>query len=489
MIILSEETKYKIEAPFLSKWIREWVFWRESGHTPSGRLGLVVLAGAKAVFEPIYVADSYAGVITVGAGLPEISNDGLNVVVKFRSLSDSRLHRKVAEETLLDYHISGFNLDNPWVELEIPLGSIAGRNGQFVLECDPGPRNDPTADHLAIYEFVISPQEQVKLNRARAFMARRMRNESKYFTPVYEHAMYGNNSTTGESIGHECNCSVSESAYGHATRLLNEKLDLKPPNFGERLKNKVRFQTEAIEGNTRKLKILSLCCGAARIEEDFIRQLPQDSVELTLVDVNPELLKVAKKRLSCFCEVNAIKGDINTLDASETKYDVIICVSALHHIVELERLMEFVHNSLIDGGEFWIIQEYVGRNGNRLWPDAYDIANNFFKRLPDKYRLNKTAAATPRLDCCLPNSDCSINVFEGIRSEDIESCLSSSFNPLFVHKHCCFLWRLFDLAYCDNYNLNNPADRMIIDNAVELELSHYYSGGRPTTLNGIYKKK
>lgn len=490
MIILSEETEFKVEAPFLGKWLGKWVLWRESGHIPSGRLGLVVLAGARVVFEPFHVTDSYAGIITVGAGLPEISSDGLDVVVKFRSISDSRFSSTVTEETLLYHHISCFDPDHPWVELEAPLNSIAGKYGQFILECDPGPLNDPRADHLAIYEFVISPREHMRLNRARAFMARRMRNESRYFTPVYEHAMYSSGSSAGEPAEYECGCSVSaESAYGYAIRSLNERSDTKPPDFAGRLKNKVFFQTKTITSKTRKLKILSLCCGAARVEEDFIRQLPQDSVELTITDINPRLLEIAKKRLGRLCKVNAIQCDINSLNTSETKYDIIMCVSALHHIVELEKLMEFVHSSLIDGGEFWIVQEYVGRNGNRLWPDAYEIANDFFKRLPDKYRLNKTAAAVPQLDCDLPNNDCSINVFEGIRSEDIENCLSNFFDPLFVQKHCCFLWRLFDLAYCDNYDMNNCADRRIVDDAIELELSHYYSGGRPTALNGIYKKK
>jgi len=496
MIILSEETKFQIETPFLGFWKDSWVLWRESVHAQSGRLGLVVLAGARVVFEPFLVTDTDAGIITIGAGLPKISNDGLNVLVKFRSISDSHLIKGMTEEILLNHHISCFSPDKPWIDLEIPLGSIAGKNGSFVLECHPGPQNDPTADHLAIYEFVISPKESLRLNRARAFMARRILNERKYFTAIYEHPMY-NDSTVSEPTEHECKTvpSVSDppvSVYGHAMELLNNRLDTIPPNFHDRLRNKVLCQAKTTAGNKRKLKIFSLCSGAARIEIDLIRQLPVGSVELTISDINADLLEGAKRKLSCFCEVNVLKCDINAIttgDTGEMNFDIIMCVSALHHIVELERLMEFVHCSLVDEGEFWVIGEYVGKNGNRLWPEAYTIANSFFKDLPEKYRLNKVSSANPHVDISLPDTDCSINVFEGIRSEDIEACLGRFFTPLSVHKYCCFLWRLFDLAYCDNYDLTCAGDLKIIQNAIDLELSHYYCGGRPTTLNGIYTKK
>lgn len=92
------------------------------------------------------------------------------------------------------------------------------------------------------------------------------------------------------------------------------------------------------------------------------------------------------------------------------------------------------------------------------------------------------------MDKSLPDLDCSINVFEGIRSEDIDYILKEYFELIDVHKYCCFIWRLFDLAYCDNYNISCEEDIDIVDRAIELELAHYYDGGRPTALDSIYIK-
>jgi hypothetical protein len=182
--MLSEEIRYKVDAPHIDNW--QWVMWRDSVHTSQGRLGLVILAGAKIIFEPIKIENNFRCLITVGAGLPSISTDGLDVLVKFKENNaiDS------SEVVLLRHHINGFNKLYPWVELNVPMELIVDKTGSLIIECDPGPENNPLADHLSIYEFVVSSNETFKLNRSRAFKSRRMENEKKYFSAVYEHSMY-----------------------------------------------------------------------------------------------------------------------------------------------------------------------------------------------------------------------------------------------------------------------------------------------------------
>ncbi len=50
-------------------------------------------------------------------------------------------------------------------------------------------------------------------------------------------------------------------------------------------------------------------------------------------------------------------------------------VSGLHHVVEIEQVLQTVIELLDPNGEFWIIGEAIGRNGNQLWPEALDAAN------------------------------------------------------------------------------------------------------------------
>ena len=65
--------------------------------------------------------------------------------------------------------------------------------------------------------------------------------------------------------------------------------------------------------------------------------------------------------------------------------------------------------------------------------------------------------------------------------------MARHFSPVDVIKYDCFLWRLFNLAYYDNYDLDAPEDREVVDKAVELEVAYVRRGGRPTALSGVYR--
>lgn len=107
-------------------------------------------------------------------------------------------------------------------------------------------------------------------------------------------------------------------------------------------------------------------------------------------------------------------------------------------------------------------------------------------RLPDRYRRN---AHTGQFDHALPNRDFSVGCFEGIRSEESESLLERYFVPVQVYKRNCFLWRMIDATYTDNYDLRNADDVEVLRGLVVDELVHWASGGRSTELHGAYRRK
>jgi hypothetical protein len=186
--------------------------------------------------------------------------------------------------------------------------------------------------------------------------------------------------------------------------------------------------------------------------------------------------------------VKAVAMDANTLDLQGERYDVILCAAGLHHLVELEHVVDEIARGLVSEGEFWSIGEYVGLSGARLWPEAYAIANPFFRRLPERYRINRSWPGNP-VDQDLPNLDCSVGTFEGIRSPEIEGLLNNILLPHYVTRQACFLWRFFDGAYIANYDLENKEDLTTIRKAVALDAEHQRQGGRPTNLSGVYRKR
>ncbi len=439
--------------------------WIETVHTTPSRLGLVLLAGNESVFPNVKVGENYRLFICFGSGLPEISKDGLGVIIKFLEINKE-------PRAIWSYHLPSATVGATFLELEIDIGFLCNCVGRFSVECNPGPESDPRADWLAVYELVGCHSKRVSLMRARAFQDIRIKNELAHFEHVYSHDMYKSDTKPEIAL-------PKLNPYNFAHELMRKGVAKNPPDFHK------RFAEKAVGAN---FQVLSLCCGAARFEASFA-QTTTAAIEITLFDLNEKLLVDAKSKFPGNCTVETVCGNINDISGWGKKYDVIICISALHHVVELEKLFCFIDSALKPEGEFWVIGEYIGKNGNRLWPEAYTVANNYFKSLPEKYRINHCAYGTPQVDSELPNVDCSIKTFEGIRSQDIEGCLSDYFEEVYSLKEDCFLWRLFDLSYYENFTEDNEDVKNYIREAVSLELQFYNAGGKPTTLNGIYKAK
>ncbi len=140
------------------------------------------------MFPRIDVNERYGCLLTFGAGLPELSSDGLEISVEFRE--------EGAETATPLFHerLTRLDAENPRLERTLDLAQLFGLRGQFVIGCDPGPDGDSSGDWLALYEFVVGPADELPLRRARAFAAFRERNELAVFSATYDHAMYNGSS-------------------------------------------------------------------------------------------------------------------------------------------------------------------------------------------------------------------------------------------------------------------------------------------------------
>jgi len=210
-------------------------------------------------------------------------------------------------------------------------------------------------------------------------------------------------------------------------------------------------------------------------------------VDLTLFDVSEPLIQRAASRINQpQHNIRYLVGDINNGTPTNETYDIIICVSALHHVVELELLIAQINERLEPDGQFWNPGEQIGRNGNRLWPEGLQAANRAFEKLPERLRFN---SITKKTDVEIPPDDFSVGCFEGIRSESLEGMLNRFLLPSTVYKRNCFLWRLTDDAYCDNYSIASEEDMRHLKELVVAEAMHWLQGGRATELHAAYKRR
>lgn len=457
----------------------------------------------------------YSLILNVGENiiLPEIkiSKDSL-LLIRFTGISNdtqSNIECKINFTGSRDFNIANFSFipslqSNEWNLVSLDLSFLKGQEGRISLTSNLSGENQQSENHsLAISELCIAPSDKLSLVRASSFNALRSENEIQHFSQTYKHSFYNSQENSkgdeekaerivrklyqnndliyaksNESKFEELDPLPGENSYNFAHRLMSNIIPQVPPNFHNRLYQKSKE-------SRGKVKVLSLCSGAARIESDFAIHAGEN-VEWSLLDINSDLLQSASEKFPSNIKVDLIEADVNKLTYTDEKWDIILCVSGIHHIIELESLASFCHNSLLDDGELWMIGEYIGRNGSQLWPKEREVANSIFSILPEKYRLN---AHTNQADEFLPENDCSVGCFEGIRSEEIEGIFEKWFNPLDVYKRSCFLWRIMNLAYCENYDPANEIDREWIYKIVKSEINHFRNGGKTTELHGVFTPK
>lgn len=448
--------------------------WMPPSHIGLIKPALIVTAGETLTFPRVSTGPDTAIYLRFAKGLPEISSDGMTLTLSAVQ-HQSKTH--IASFTLLNSDAA-----DPRSAL-IEVGHLTLDEFHLQIEAGAGPQRNPNADWAAIVELVIGPSEHINLLKARSFKAVRTKNEMAHFAAVYDHAIFQAREARalGKDVAaHEGSDTATPHPGEHprafAVRLMEQAVQSKRPDFAARLR-------KLHEAKGDRLTIASLCAGTAQIEAGIIRDAGVP-VDLTLVDISDKLLDRALSYMPEYVQTRLLVQDVNDVVLESGAYDVVLCVSGIHHAVELEKIWRGVKQALVPTGELWLIGEQIGANGNKLLPQDYNVANEIFKALPSAYRKN---AHTGAIDADLPNLDFGEATFEGIRSSEIEHTVNRFFLPSDVYKRNCFLWRFINQTYVDNYDLAKPEDVDIIRRLVLAEIAHFRDGGLPTEMYAAYR--
>jgi SAM-dependent methyltransferase len=466
--------------------------WRMLPHLSQSRPCLVLQAGDRWQIPLPNNGESAEFFMSFGRGTPGAASHGalkLEVLTARGLLDLLRVSAGNREEGKL-------------TEIRLSLDELPPANdGQLFITAEMAPHGDKTAQiaagepiaAVAIAELVIGPRHLIPLLRARAFPELRLRNEIAHFGAVYDHHLFEGRRQRAQSAQalprvaavarpapsprpeiSDLTPNAGEDVYHFAHRLLGAGLRIKPPDFHQRLAN-------LAAGGRRD--IISLCVGTGQIEASLVRSTNQP-VALTLVDINRSLLDQAEALMPPHCATTSIVQDVNEIALPSRHFDIAIFVSGAHHVVELEHLWQELHRALRDDGELWLIGEQIGPNGNRLDIECFEAANRAFSALPERLRRN---AYTGDIDREIPNIDHAEATFEGIRSQEIEATLARHFLPVEIYKRNCFLWRMVNQAYSDNYDLSQADDIATIRSLVKAEIDYFLAGGTATELHGVYR--
>ncbi|MEO8131426.1 MAG: class I SAM-dependent methyltransferase, partial [Bryobacteraceae bacterium] len=232
--------------------------------------------------------------------------------------------------------------------------------------------------------------------------------------------------------------------------------------------------------------MISLGSGPGGIELTVAEWTPEASILCT--DFNPALLDLGRQRAtSQGFPVRFEQMDLNTADLPQAAFDVVFCHASLHHVIELERLADQIHQTLRPGGEL-VVLDVVTPSGYQMWPETRDVVRNLWRTLPKELRVNHTAYPEgPRFDEDFWEADTSKSGMECIRSGEIIQILSERFERKVFVPYYSISRRFFDTMYGPNYDLDNSLHRSIVDFIWELDRHYIRSGAlKPETFFGIY---
>ena len=156
-------------------------------------------------------------------------------------------------------------------------------------------------------------------------------------------------------------------------------------------------------------RILDLGCGDGLMVEDLLEV--DNTIDATLVDGSPEMLKAAGSRLARFEKkhlVNASFQDLLTKDPLRNTYTFVLSSLAIHHLTmsEKEALFDYVHRHLDPGGFFLIIDVVLSPTDDlekwylMLWHEwinthAADANKASLLGVPQKYKDNPDNVPDP----------------------------------------------------------------------------------------------
>lgn len=103
--------------------------------------------------------------------------------------------------------------------------------------------------------------------------------------------------------------------------------------------------------------LLDVGCGAGNFTLKLLQRLPH--LEVTLIDLSQPMLDRAVERVRAANSgrVTAAQGDIRDLPLGESRFDIIIAASVLHHLredIEWKAVFAKFHTALRPGGWLWI---------------------------------------------------------------------------------------------------------------------------------------
>lgn len=184
---------------------------------------------------------------------------------------------------------------------------------------------------------------------------------------------------------------------------------------------------------------LSLGCGSGRAERNFLKQgLCEKFIGL---DVAADAIEEARAVAAAEgLPLNYLCQDLNALDLGEQKFDLVVCQTILHHVLNLEHVFDAIQRALTPDGVFYV-HDYIGETQFQFSDCRLHWYNAALQALPAALRTNLLRKAVPN-EIRRPEPGKSVSPFEAIRSGEIRGMLMDRFEVIESYEYTTILNRV-----------------------------------------------
>lgn len=147
--------------------------------------------------------------------------------------------------------------------------------------------------------------------------------------------------------------------------------------------------------------------------------------------------------------------DSNASGLPADAYDLIFSCHSFHHFLELEHIMEQVHEALTPRGVF-VLEEFVGPTQFQWTDEQIDVVASLLRLVPDRLRTFRWGATKIAEGRPTPAEVAAVSPFESIRSGEICALFGKYFNVAAVRRLGGTLQHLFYNGIVHNFRTDDP---------------------------------
>lgn len=162
---------------------------------------------------------------------------------------------------------------------------------------------------------------------------------------------------------------------------------------------------------------LELGCGSNARSLEYFRTGIVESIEG--IDISAKLISEAERLRQeigapgCFWV-----GDVNVIELPPETYDLIFACHAFHHFLELEHILQQVHQALTPEGLF-VLEEFVGPTRFQWTDQQLAVVQSLLRLLPEEFRMRRQGGCKNLEVRPDPDELQATSPFEAIRSAEI----------------------------------------------------------------------